>query len=289
MAKLEWYNDLTKFQEDLVKKGFCFGQAFAITTYCKAPSLNLLYKASFKQLLDSEHSSYTASSTSFTYNSSPYSYTQTLSTDKSFKNSFSYTPEWNKSLKFLADLNHSKLQNTSTFKLSCEYTSKYIKSHLSLENLKSVNIQATSQYKQCGLGVDLTINSEHKRLSKYDMGFWWFRDDYRLVIKHLSNSPKQYKFGHILGSLYYKVSKDFDLAGQVVYEKLNGGCQSSVAGRLRVDDGKELKGRLDDTGMLGISLRNKVGDMVTLITAGQANILDSQLHFQVGFRIKINQ
>lgn len=289
MAKLEWYNDLTKFQEDLVKKGFCFNQAFAITTYCKAPSLNLVYKASFKQLLDSEHSSYTASSASFAYNSSPYSYTQTLSTDKSFKTSFSYIPAWNKSLKFLADLSHSKLQNTSSSKLSCEYTSKHIKSQLNLENLKSFNIQATSQYKQCGLGIDLTINSEHKRLSKYDMSFWWFRNDYRLVIKHLSNSPKQYKFGHVLGSLYYKASKDLEVGGQVIYEKSNGGCQSVVAGRFRVDDGKELKGRLDDTGMLGISLRNKIGDMVTVVTAGQANVLDPQLHFQFGFRIKLNQ
>ena len=82
MANLESYSNLTRLQEDLIKKGFSFGQLFALSIYAKSPN-NVNFKSSYKQLLNTDHQPTNQSSSYLNYKTSELSIKQEFQTSKS--------------------------------------------------------------------------------------------------------------------------------------------------------------------------------------------------------------
>ena len=167
MAKLESYNNLTKNQEDLVKKGFCFGQLFSVSAYCKN-SQNLSFKSSFKQLLDSDHQLCSSSSVYFQYKSSDISAKQDFQTNKIYKTTLETTPIAYPAFKGKLEFEINKLLGTTKKIVSGEYTNNKVKGKLTFTDEKTIKLNAVTGRNKLGGGFDIAYDPSINRLTDYN-------------------------------------------------------------------------------------------------------------------------
>ena len=81
-GKLESYSHISKAQEDLIKKGFCFGQVFALSVYSKTPhGLNI--KSSFKESMNPDQTTQNLGMIYFNYKTPNFSIRDQVQTNNS--------------------------------------------------------------------------------------------------------------------------------------------------------------------------------------------------------------
>ena len=289
MAKLESYSNLSKLQEDLIKKGFCFGQLFALGVYSKTPQgINL--KSSFKHSTNKDNSFNNSASTYFNYKNKGFSFKEDLQTSKIFKVTIEYVPESYNKVKGKVEVELDSQANTQKKTASAEYTHDKFKAKFAVTDDIAIKLSAVgSLASQGGAGVDLAFDVGSTRLVGYNAALWWFADDYRFVLKHTSTNKKQYQFGSVTGSVLYNLCPKAKVAGAVVYEKSKP-IKANFGIEYDAGESRTFKSRFDQDFTLGFSMRSKVNQYITLVTASQFNIFEAGTpHMQFGVRLKVNQ
>ena len=193
MANLESYSNLTRLQEDLIKKGFSFGQLFALSIYAKSPN-NVNFKSSYKQLLNTDHQPTNQSSSYLNYKTSELSIKQEFQTSKVYKTTFEFTPKQQKDLKGKVEIEFNKEENVSKQTASVEYTQEKFKAKAALTESLALKFSTVAGSKGLGIGLDLALELRSLKLSGYNGALWWFTNDYRLVFKHISTNKKKHSF-----------------------------------------------------------------------------------------------
>lgn len=288
MAKLESFGNLAKSQEDLIKKDFCFSQLFALSFYGKTSQM-VNFKGSFKQLLDNDHRYYNESSAYFNYKSPQISLKQEFQTAKVYKTTLEVLPESQKQLKGKLEIEENREEGLSKKSISVEYTQEKVKGKIAITNDKLIKVTAVGLFKAFGAGLDLGLDIEAKRICNYNAALFISTDDYKLILKHTSMNKKAFTLGSITGSLFYRVSQIINVAGVLTYNT-NKQIDIKSAIQYSIDKTKVFKARVDNEGVIGISMRNQISPLVTLVTGTQFSLFDFPTpHLQFGFRLKFNQ
>ena len=288
MAKLESYSNLAKQQEDLIKKGFCFGQLFALGIYSKAPhGVNI--KSSFKQKAESDQSPKSWALAYFNYKTPTTATKYEMTTTKIYKATVEHIPEQLKAAKGKLEVEDNAPDKKIKGTLSTEYTHEKFKGKLALTSDVAVKLSGVFGIQQGGVGLDLAFDTNSLRFVGYNAAAFWYADKYRLVLRHISTDKKSYKFGNINFSGLYNWSSQLKLATAITFDRTKD-PEINIGAQYDTDDSKTLKARFDSDAVLGLSVRSKINQYFTLVTATQFKVFDlHQPNFQFGVRIKINQ
>ncbi|OMJ82783.1 hypothetical protein SteCoe_16433 [Stentor coeruleus] len=285
MVGIESYSNLSKQQEDLVKKGFCFGQLAAIGLYAKMPQ-GINFKSSFKYP-NASADAQNSSSAYFHYKSSQLTFKEEFLSTNLFKVMLELMPASYKKFKGKVEGEINGKTDAKKLTASVEYTSDKLKSKVAVTEEMLVKASVVGEIKPGkGLGVDLAFDSQAKRLTAYNTAFWWYEDNFRVVLKHISTDKKSYNFGNVGLSALYNWCSKLKLAAGVTYAK-GGDSEVKLGLQYLAADNSVFKARLDQSANLAFSLRHKVCEKFTLVTASQFNLGDPKAEF--GFRLKINQ
>ncbi|OMJ81274.1 hypothetical protein SteCoe_18266 [Stentor coeruleus] len=286
MVGIESYSNLAKQQEDLVKKGFCFGQLAAVALYAKMPQ-GINFKSSFKYNTGSDDIVQNTSSAYLHYKSSQFTLKEEAFSSSLYKVVLELMPSSYKQFKGKVESEINGKTDSKKITASVEYSSNKVKSKIAINEEMLVKASAVGEVKPGkGLGVDLAFDSQAKRFAGYNAALWWYEDNFRVVLKHISVDKKNYKFGNLGFSGLYNWCPKLKVGAGVTYAK-GGDSEIKVGLQYLPADGSVFKARVDQGGVLGFSLRHKVCERVTLVTASQFSIGDPRAVF--GLRVKINQ
>ena len=288
MAHLETYNHLTRSQEDLITKDFCFSQIFALTFYGKT-SQKVNFKGSFKELLDNDHKYYNSSSALFHFKTPALSLKQCLHTSKLFKTTIQFSQNFRKAITSKLQFEENREKGHTKKTLSVAYTHDQLRAKFSVNSDKLLKLSAVTGHKNVGAGVEVGYDLDSRSLSTYNGTLFVYTPDYQAVVRHISTNKKAFTLGNIVGSLFYRINKDLQIAGVVNYDATKPlGAKAAI--QYQADDMRRVKARIDNEGVLGFSLRNRITGMVTVVTGTQFSVFDTPTpHLQFGFRLKFNQ
>jgi hypothetical protein len=286
MVGIESYSNLAKQQEDLVKKGFCFGQLAAVALYAKMPQ-GINFKSSFKYNTGGDDIAQNTSSAYLHYKSTQFTLKEEVFSSSLYKVVLELMPSSYKQFKGKVESEINEKSDTKKVTASVEYSSNKLKSKVAVNEEMLVKTSVVGEVKPGkGLGIDLAFDSKIKRFVGYNGALWWYDDNFRVVLKHISVDKKSYKFGNVGFSGLYNLCPKLKIAAGVTYAK-GGDSDVKVGLQYLPADGSVFKARLDQNAMLGFSLRHKVSERVSLVTATQFSIGDPRAVF--GLRVKINQ
>lgn len=291
MAKIESYSNLTKLQDDLVKKGYCFGHLVALALYTKHES-GLSTKTSLKQVKSTTDTPNVTGSTYFKFADAGLLLKQEFQTSLLYKSTLEYTPESYKQIKDKLEIEVNRATGAIKETASVEYSNDSLKSKIAVASDKFVKLSAVKSFGKFGGGVDVAFDLNQTRFSAYNAAIYYFADQYRAVLKHVSTDAKAYTFGNLVGSVHYNYSDSTKVGGAVTVS--NAGSANIIVGlQHTLSPNKTFKARVDEQGVFGWNLRTKISQYVSVTTANQMNIKSftgsENPNWQLGLRIKLNQ
>lgn len=285
MAQLESFANLSKLQEDLCKKNFCVGQDLALSAYAKASGLTV--KSSYKQKGVEGKEASTSGSTYFMYKNANFSVKQELSSTSLVKSSVEYSPESKSNLKAKAEFeSQNERQKIS---LSLESIHDRCRCKATVVNDFTSKLNVVFGRNNAGGGFDVLFDPSQKRLTTYNAAFWYFKDNYRTVIKHESLDKNAYSLGNLIATFYSSKRQNILLGGSVKYNHSEKNLFLELAGQKKLDDKTLVKAKLNQCGYLWLALRSKVSEKVTVVTGAKLNMFIKTSPFEYGIRIKFNQ
>ncbi|CAG9321812.1 unnamed protein product [Blepharisma stoltei] len=291
MAKIESYSNLTKLQEDLLKKGYCFGQLIALAVYTKHES-GVNTKTSLKQVKSTTDVPNINGTTYFKLTDPRFTLKQEFQTSLLYKTILEITPEKFKNLKGKVEVEVNRATGAAKETLSVECNTEKTKAKLALGSDKLFKTSIVRSFGSFGAGFDFGFDLNTWRLGTYNAAAYYFADKYRAVLKHVSTDSKAYTFGNLVGSLYYNYAADTKIGATTTVNNegvadLTLGFQHALSGN------KTFKGRVSKSGVVGWNLRAKINPYVSVTTANQFNLKSfyssENPNWQIGLRVKINQ
>ena len=288
MAKLESYSNLTKPQDDLMKKNFCVGQDLALSIYAR--SAGVIVKSSFKQKIDALHGSSHFGSTYFQYKGPALTLKQELGSNSLSKTTVEYIPEKYPQFKDKFEVESNVNENLEKHSISVEYTHEKLKGKLAVADDFTVKLSGVFGLKSYfGGGIDLAFDTNRKRFNGYNAALWLFKEDYKAVLKHVSTNKKGYSLGNLVASVYLPKVKDLEIAAVGSYTVQNGEYSVQGVVQKKLENGNLVKARTDLNGLVGFALRNKLSSAITVVSAAEFNIFDASRSLKFGLRLKFNQ
>lgn len=283
MAKLESYSNLTKLQEDMWKKNFCFGQELALSLYAKADELS--FKSTFTQKTRSRNSC--AGWAYFQYKAGQFLFKHQAGSSSLQKTTTEFVPDKLKDLKLKAELENNINEKVDKKTISAEYTHQKHKTKLAIVNFNDLKFSTVFGANGLGCGLDLTYDLGKTRLAGYNAAFWYFKDALRGVLKHVSTNKEALSRGDLVASVHY--TRDCGLqVGSALTVKAAGGYGAQVALQKNFD-GRILKARVNEAGELAFAVRTKINPSITVVTAIKSEVFDMGGSFGFGIRLKLNQ
>lgn len=252
MAKLETFSNLTRPQEDLLKKYYCFGSLALV-------NVNVVNdKFTFHTRLSERHSENPRASAWL-----------------QFKNDFLLVKGKKRNDKF----SHYKLELTPTklvenvkamfeckllpgggpvdATLNVELNSEKFKGKLSYLTAKhALRLQQTFGTGERGLGLEVKLDTENLSLTDHTSAFWWFKNNSRLVLKHVGKSLTD--IGDIEVSYLHGVNELANIASKVVTKWSSRLTTVEVGGDYKYDQNTWLKGKMNSDGRLALAVTRTV-------------------------------
>ena len=287
MAKVDSFKELSKKQDELLKKDFYFGSIGLLT-------LNL-DKENYRF-----HSRLGA-------NEAGASYPIFLSAWQEFKSE-------NLSLKI-------KRGNDGVFNLALEILSKkfsYLKSKVqyrqekgstrpsvSLEylhdslrasaefTLGSIHGSLTFGRPEIGLGIEGLVDLEHGKANLSTIAGWWFKENSKFLLKHETVDSNPLALGKFEASFYRKIEENFELASKVKCDWVDKAIDIEAVGNYKCDKNHSVKGKVSSLGKIAFAWKNLLSENINTIVSAETSADSLFRHsfqdIKFGFRLNINQ
>lgn len=283
MAKLAFFNDLTKDHEEIMNKGYCFNSAGILKIGIKGQNYSFKSKAIEKN----NESMIGLLSASFTYQIA-------MITHKRTTERFS---------QYSLDVNLDKFINGFTFKTDCKIwrtlenkIDPNIELAYSFKNLVNASIKLGTETgkltttltigkQNIGLGFESSLNCVSHFIEKPIFGVWMNNSQVNLVAK--------YKLGSfdkgVLSIFYYQqLANRVKLFFNTVTDCKKYSSKVVIGGIYQPDDLTTIKGKYESSGVIAISFSRYLNQYLKATAATQVNTLSliSQSNSQnkVGFR-----
>ena len=283
MAKLDSFSDLTKPQENLLRKNFCFGQGVAVGIYAREGGMS--FKSSVKGLVGSWNG--TSALAYFQYKTPCLTLKQEVGNVPVFKSTVEYVNEKNPDFKTKFEAVGRPNENLQKFCLTGEVNKEKYRAKFSVTDELCMKI--SSVFGNCGFGAgfEASFDTGSFKMDTYNAALWTCRNDNKLVVKVL-NCNKSCGFArNVVFSACFNC-----FAGKKIGASLNfdgTGARSQVAFEKQLKDGSIFKTRFGGNGMIGFALRTKINDLVSVVTASEFKMRDSSFSPKFGLKLKINQ
>ena len=248
MAKLETFSNLTRPQEDLLKKYYCFG-SLALLNVNVAND-----KFTFHTRLSERHGEHPRASAWLQFKNDLFLVKGKKRNDRFSHYKLELTPA--KLLQNLKAVFECKILPDGVSpdaSLNVEYNIEKCKSKWTYFTNKNVlRVQNTFGRGDYGLGVEAKADLESLALTDHILAFWWFKDSSRLVAKHAGKSFD--KLGEFEVSYLNHVNDSATLASKVTTKWASRTTALEVGGEYKYDENTWLKGKLNSEGKAALAL-----------------------------------
>ena len=264
MAKLENFSGLTKKQEDLLKNHYCFGSVGLL-------NINVVNKnLTFHTRLSEKTKEHPLASAWIQLKNDLLLIKGKKRNDTSSHYKLEVTPA-----KLLTDFKaifECKLlkDGEADPSISAEYNHSQARGKLTyFTNPSSLKAQVTVGKPEFGAGLDVKLQLDTFKFSSYNTALWWFKDETRLVFKHIGKDVNRLAHGDFEVSYYQELSSTSHLGSKVITNWKSKATTIEVGGDYQYDANTLLKGKINSDGDIGLALSRKLSENLRASVATQ--------------------
>lgn len=247
---LESYTSLTKPQENLLAKKYCFGSlAFLSLQSIGGPAV---FKAKAAQQADSS----VVSSLSLSIKSASLTWKPKLSNSGS--QSFSLQYPASSALTVRALVSRSP-DGVSTGQVTALIKQKHAIAEITVSHPEAVKVAAVVGKKKYGLGLEAKYDVSAKRVVTYNFLEYFKGKRCRVVLQHISTDALHYKPGDFLLSYYTRASEKTHIAAKAMMNWGRKDVAIEFGADYKHSDSVTLRGKIDSEGRLAAGLTKSFG------------------------------
>jgi hypothetical protein len=290
MVKLESFSGLSKPQDDLFKKAFCYSNHFGVH-YKDTGDAGLTYRVSAKQVQEEGASSLKTGFWTQLNFGKGFTFREDFDATKTFKAALDYVPPEEPNLKLHGEFT-AKVADDPQVKptVSAEYAFPNAKVKLAVSNDPVFKLTSVAGLENLGFGVDLAYDWNKSKLTTYNAALYLTEPSHRLVLKHITN-PKaaELELGSVALSGFVKASSDLSVGAEVVYNCSTEKPEAQFAVQKVFDEFHTAKLRFKDSGEVASSVTHKLNSRVAVTTSSCFGLksLSAWPTFQLGFKLRI--
>jgi hypothetical protein len=293
MVRIEDFSDLNRKQRELLGKGFNHQSPFLGSFSFREKDTEFKFKASEKHLLDTLKSIYKQATLSAEgSNSISHTYGNfLLIAKKRGKEEVSYVSLTYNPKEVLEDLKlTTEISTKSNPSLEVFYKHPNAVTRLKLDAIYNLNARASLGKPELGGGFKGNLNLKELNLSKYEIGFWWFQKNRKMVAKHIYTGKYRLSiFDRLFFSYYHKLNPTTHLAGSARLNLNSLGFYLEFGGRHQLDDTNFIKAKFNSKGLFSLAHSINLAKLFHFNTSAQIDLRklssDAMNSAKVGVRL----
>lgn len=283
MVKLENFSGLTKKQEDLLKKNYCFGSAGLLNINVVNSNMTFHSRVSEKPNESPRASAW------LQFRNDLF-----LVKGKKRNDKFSYyklevTPtEFVKNFKAIFECKLKGSDGTKDPSISAEYNHEQARGKLTYyTDPSSLRAQVTFGKPEFGAGLDTKFQLDSKTFTSYNAAVWWVKKGSKLVLKHIGTNSETFALGNFEVSYFQKLNKDTHLGSKVVANCESKEMTLEVGGDYKYDANTIMKGKINSVGNIGLAFSRAINERLRATIATEVNSQSLISHSCDGYRLGV--
>jgi hypothetical protein len=283
MRKLDCFSELCRGQEELWEKEFFRGVDFSLAVFARTGEV------AFKSVVNQTaftHLPVTVGTTKFRYSWQTGNTTVKMLSSGSVCSAAELILPQEKSLVFRSYFLSNAKENLFYADISAEYMHKYHRSKVSLINSKHIQVNSVFGMEDQGLGIDVCYDCGNNKIEGTGIAVWKRNENWKAVGKYTNNRQITNRNGDMMASVFYSRNHVFEFGASAGIRDKKMFMQASTGINI---EGRLVKARLDQNGLLGFAIRNKVHNCVTIVNAVQLELGKLNKPFSYGVKIKLNE
>jgi hypothetical protein len=271
----------TKKQDDLLSKGYPFGNAFALALYHKTGPVSFTAKAALA------HAAATPTTKlQFGYKLGEIALKESITEASQYKLTGEYVPQEHKDLTLTGELTCGAAG--PQISLSAQQVTKQMRCKLTVADSLLTTLSVVAGKPEQGVGFNVAVDKS-LHLKTYDAVAFLRFGQVDLALRHVSKAGDTLKLGDLVASMHQQMKPKLTMAAKVTYSHANKDKPlSGQAGlRLELSDRRTVAVRVQCCGTIATSHRIKLSEEVTVLAGVEVHPRHLQ-DAQFGFKIKVN-
>ena len=272
---------VTKKQDDLLSKGYPFGNAFALALYHKTGPVSFTAKAALAHAAAAP-----TTKLQIGYKLGEVTLKESITEASQYKLTGEYVPPKHKDMTWAGELTcgTAGLQ----FSLSAQKVTEQMRCKLTVADSLLTTLSVVAGKPEQGIGFNVAVDKS-LQLKTYDAVAFLRFGQVDLALRHVSKAGDTLKLGDLVCSMHQQMKPKITVAAKATYSHANKDQPlSGQAGlRLEVSDTRTVAVRAQCCGTLAVSHRIKLSEEVTVLTGVAVHPQHLQ-DAQFGFKIKVN-
>jgi hypothetical protein len=290
MAKLASFAGVTKSQDDLFTKGYCFSNHFGLKLIDRSNS-GVIANASISAVKEAGSSTIATGAHFEKQYDSGLLVKLSLDGAQKLKAAFEYLPPDNSHVKLTSELSGEVGKaDTLAASLSSEFIADKFRAKIGVFAGPKFKLTGVFGEEQAGAGLDIEFDAVTSRFTSYNWLVYWSHLTTRLALKHVGSNASQYELGPFKLSYFTSLSNQTNLGAELsmgVKEHepcLQFGLQHSFS------DALTSKVRVNEKGLMATSVRHLLNDYASLTTSSSLNFSRglSWPLLDLGFKLKLS-
>lgn len=287
MVKLESFKDLSKKQDDLLKKNFYIGSIGLVTLSISRENHTFHGRlgenesgASFPLFLSAWQE----------YKSDSWALKLKRGNHGVFNLGLEVFP---KSLNnFNAKFSYQQEKGSTKPSLIINFANDKVKASAELTQ-GSVYNSFTCGTPKVGGGLETAADLEHGKFSLAALALWWGEKHSRFVAKHETVDSNPFTFGKFDLGMYRKIDKSLKIAANVKCNWVDKATDIEMSGEYQTDSNGSIKGKINSAGTIGAAWKKTFSPSICTVinaeTSSESLFAHSFLDIKFGFRLNITQ
>lgn len=286
MAYIPNFHSLTKDQENLLNKNYCFATQGLLNVNISKGDFKFHSRIWQRKGQDLTASTWASISTDYA------SLKHKRSTEKFSQYKLEITPiQYIEGLKLTCDC---KLWGGSGEhkdpSVSLEYQHKQASGKVAYHTETSdVILQVTTGKVECGVGAEVKCNVARTALEEFTTAVWWNKLDSSLVLKH---ATKAFELGSVNISYYQELNSNTRMGSNVNTNLKSASTEIEVGGDYQMDEDTLMKAKVNSTGTVGLAFVRQLTKSLKGTFASEINtkslVSHSDSEYKLGFRFDFN-
>ena len=286
MATLQSYSSLTKDQEHLLNKRYCFGSQSLLNLNVSKD--NFTFHSRIAQFKDQT----TLASTWASISSEYFSLKHKRSSDKYAQYKLELIPKrFVDNLKVICDC---KLWGGSEHRkdpsVGIEYAHEKATGKVAFHTASStLAVRLTAGKPEYGVGLKAKADLANPSVTALAAALWWIKGNSSLVVRH---TGKGFQLGSLELSYYQELNPSTRLASRVNTDLKSAATHIEVGGDYKLDESTVAKAKINSGGNIGLAFSRELSKNLTATLATEIKthsiVEHSDSDYKFGFRFDFN-
>ena len=275
------FSATTKKQDDLLSKGYPFGNAFALAFYHKTGPVSFTAKAA-----QTHDAATPTTKLQLGYKVGALDLKESITESSQYKLTGEYVPPEHKDVTLTGEMTCGVAG--PHFSLSAQQVMKQLRYKVTVADSLLTTLSVVAGKSERGVGFNVAVDKLLKAKT-YDAVAFMRLGQVDLALKHVSKASDALQLGDLTFSMHQQLKPKVTIAAKVTFSHENKDkplcAQAGV--RLELSDRRTLAVRAQCCGTLAFSHRFQLSEAVTVLTGVQAHPQRLQ-DAQFGFKVKVN-